>query len=307
MALGHYTDIKNAKLDEKLRELQNLGVSHVSLVVSWSTEDVRSSTIAPRARYTTPDRVLVRMIKRTHRAGFKVFLFPILDVRKRKPLEWRGTLKPKSWDTWWRSYRRFILHYAALAARLKVEQFCVGSELVSTEKMRQRWKELIDRIRRTYKGQLVYSANWDHYAPVVFWDLVDLVGLTGYYKLARKKGAPEREMIAAWTKVRRKLVAWARKSGRSFVFTELGYPSMEGAAVHPWDYTLSAPPDVEEQRRAISSFIRTWSGTPELAGVYFWDWYGEGGPKDTRYTPRGKPAAGVIRAWYQQVGTPVSR
>jgi Glycoside Hydrolase Family 113 len=309
MALGHYTDIKNVDLDRKLRELKDLGVSHVSLVVSWSTRDVRSSEIAPRKRHTTPDRVLKRMIRRTRRAGFKVLLFPIVDVQRRKPLEWRGTIKPgKGWDAWWSSYEKFTLHYARIAARSRVEMLCIGSELVSTEKMRDRWVRLIDQVRTIYKGALLYSANWDHYKPVTFWDKVDVVGLTGYYKLAKKPNAGEAEMVSSWRKVRKQLATWSRKIKRQIIFTELGYPSMDGSAVHPWDYTLAAPPDLEEQRRAFSAFITAWRSTPELAGVFFWDWYGDGGPTDTRYTPRGKPAAGVIRTWFRGlVGTPVHR
>jgi hypothetical protein len=302
MALGSYSDIRKAKLELKLSELKALEASHVSLVVSWSTPDVRSTTIAPRSRFTTPDPVLERMIRRAHAHGLKVFLFPILDVRKRKPLEWRGTLKPKDWNAWWRSYHRFILHYARVAARNRVAMFCVGSELVTTEKMRDRWEAVIAKIRKTYRGQLVYSANWDHYNPVVFWDLVDVVGLTAYYQLTRDKKASEETMVRAWRSVRKKLVSWATKARKRFLFTEVGYPSMDGCAVHPWDYTLSAPVDLEEQRRAFSAFIKAWDGTPQLAGVIFWDWYGEGGPRDTRYTPRGKPAEKVIRSWFRRLG-----
>jgi hypothetical protein len=302
MALGHYTDIRQAKLEQKLHELSELGVSHVSLVVSWSTPDVRSANIAPRQRYTTPDGVLLRMIRTVHRSGLKVFLFPIIDVQKRKPLEWRGTIKPASWDTWWNNYNRFILHYAKIAARTKTELFCVGSELVSTEKMRARWEDTIARVRRVYRGTLVYSANWDHYKPVVFWDLVDVMGLTAYYKLADSKTASEETMARAWRAIRGKLLAWSDKAKRPFIFTEVGYPSMDGGAVHPWDYTLSSPPDMEEQRRAISAFIKVWRNTPQLAGVVFWDWYGQGGTRDTQYTPRGKPAQEAIRAWYKDGG-----
>lgn len=298
MALGSYSDIGRAKLEQKLAELKALGASHVSVVVSWSTPDVRSTVIAPRTGSTTPDPVLLRMIRRAHALKLKVFLFPILDVQKRKPLEWRGTIKPPSWDDWWRSYTRFILHYAGIAARTRAEMFCVGSELVSTEKMRERWKTLIRRVRATYAGSLVYSANWDHYEPPVFWDLVDVVGLTAYYQLTGDKQAPEEEMLVAWKKVRRKLVAWSKRIRRPFLFTEVGYPSMDGCAVHPWDYTLSSPPDPEEQRRALSAFVRAWHEVPQLAGVIFWDWYGDGGLRDTRYTPRGKPAEQVIRRWF---------
>jgi hypothetical protein len=133
---------------------------------------------------------------------------------------------------------------------------------------------------------------------VTFWDLVDLMGITGYYKVAKAKDASEAEMLAAWQRIRSRLTAWSRKTGRKFLFTEIGYPSMDGGAVHPWDYTLNAPPDPEEQRRAFRAFVRAWRGASELAGVFVWDWYGAGGPRDTHYTVRGKPAAKVLKRWF---------
>lgn len=299
MALGHYTDIKPAELQRKLDELKRLGVQYVSVVVSWSTRDVRSTEIAPRKNHTTPDRVTRRIIARARAKGLRVILFPILDVQRRKPLEWRGTVKPRDWDAWWRSYRRFIMHYARVAAAAHADVLCVGSELVSTERMRKRWKQLIGGVRKVFRGKLLYSANWDHYKQLSFWDLVDVVGLTAYYQLATKRDAPESTMVTAWRRVREKLLPWARKIGRKILFTEVGYPSQDGCAVHPWDYTQGTPVDLEEQRRAYSAFVRAWRGTSELAGVVFWDWYGRGGPKDTRYTPRNKPAAAVIRSWFR--------
>jgi len=226
-------------------------------------------------------------------------LFPIVDVRVRKPLEWRGTLKPASWTLWWRSYRRFILHYAKLATA-GATMLCVGSELVSTEHMRDRWRRLIDEVRGVYQGRLLYSANWDHYEPVSFWDLVNLVGLTAYYSLTSSREATETQMLDEWVDVRDQLVDWSRRVGRRIVFTEVGYPSIDGAAVYPWDYTRGGKSDPEEQRRAYRSFTRAWTGVQNLAGVFFWNWYGEGGITDTNYTPRNKPAQNVVKRWFSQ-------
>jgi hypothetical protein len=298
IALGQHTDISDADLTGKLNELRWLGASHVSLVVSWSTRDVHSAQIGPLAGSTTSDAVLERMVTRAHALGFKVLLFPILDVQRRRAQEWRGALVPSDWDVWWRSYHRFVLHYAALAMRARVEIFSIGSELVTTEKMRGRWVTLAREVRKIYPGKILYSANWDHYAPVAFWDAVDMVGLTAYYKLADRVLASEREMETAWREAQAHLVAWSRKTKRPFVFTEVGYPSITGGAITPWDYTRDGPPSPEEQRRAYKAFIRAWSGVPALAGVFFWDWYGNGGKEDRGYTPRGKPAEHLIRAWY---------
>lgn len=298
IALGEHSDIDNTTLTNKLNELRWLGASHASIVISWSTNDITSTRIEPRPGSTTPDAVLERMVRRAHALGLKVFLFPILDVQNRKAAEWRGALRPGDWEAWWKSYRRFILHYAALSQRTGVELFAVGSELVTTEKMTARWKALIDAVRKQYRGKLVYSANWDHYAPVSFWNLVDVVGLTAYYKIAETANAREEEMAAAWRGIRAKLLAWSRKIRRPFIFTEVGYPSITGCAIYPWDYTRRTAINLEEQRRAYAAFIKTWRGVKELGGVFFWDWYGPGGKDDRGYTPRGKPAEKLIRDWY---------
>ena len=299
VALGHHTDIDPGLLDRNLAELSALEASHVSLVVSWSTRDVRSTSLAPRKDYTTSDKSLLRMLERSRARGLKVILFPIIDVELRKPLEWRGTIKPTDWNAWWASYRRFILHYAGIAARGRASVLCVGSELVSTEAMTSRWVSLIRAVRKVFKGELLYSANWDHYEPVTFWRSIDIVGLTGYYRLAQGHGAGETEMFNSWVRIRDKIVGWARRIKRKVVFTEVGYPSLAGGAVDPWDYTQGTAVDLEEQRRAFKAFTRAWTGVAELGGVVFWDWYGPGGPNDTRYSPKGKPAEAVIRRWFR--------
>lgn len=298
IAFGHYSDIRTPLLVTRLREIRSLGANYVSFVVSWSMRDVRSPQIARRRGHTPPDKALLSMANRAHAQGLRVLLFPLLEIRQRKPLEWRGTLKPSSWDKWWRSYRRFMLHYARIAQRARAEMLCVGSELVSTEKMRTRWSALIAEVRALYTGPLIYSANWDHYKPVAFWDLVDFVGLTGYYRLAKSHEATEATMLASWQRHRDRIVTWSRRLGRPVLFTEVGYPSVDGGSVYPWDYTRRAKPDLEEQRRAYSAFSRAWSGVEQLKGVFFWDWYGKGGPKHTGYTPRGKPAESLIRRWF---------
>ncbi len=299
MALGMYSGMPQ-DLDRKLREVRALGVSHVSLVVSWSMDTVRSTTIAPRKGWATPDDVLVKMIRRSKAMGLEVFLFPIIEVHQRSMGQWRGTIKPPSWDTWWRQYTRFIMHYARISARSGVAIYSVGSELVSTEHDRKRWSALIGQVRSVYTGKLAYSANWDHYSPVRFWDLVDVTGLTAYYKIAEGNYATEEWMTLQWKKIRKDMSRWSRRvSRRPFIFTEVGYPSRDGGAVEPWDYTKDTPVDLEEQRRAFAAFVKAWQGSKQLAGVFFWDWYGDGGAKCRRYTPRRKPASRVIRRWFQ--------
>ena len=224
-------------------------------------------------------------------------LFPILWIEKRAIGDWRGTLKPSDPVAWWDSYRRFIAHYAKLAARERVDIFSVGSELGSMEGHTLRWRELIADVRKKFSGKLIYSANWDHYQHVTFWEAVDYIGMTAYYRLTTSLEPTLPGLVSAWQKVRRQLLEWYEGQKKPLVFTELGYPSVDGAAASPWDYTSGRAIDHEEQRLCFEAFFRVWRDEPRLAGVFFWNWWGPSDGQNTWYTLKGKPALAVVRKW----------
>ncbi len=289
------------RFDTMVDEIAQIRASHISIVVSWGQETVASSEIAPHPTETQSDEVIRRLIRRARARGLKVMLFPILWVEQRKIGEWRGTLKPSDPERWWRGYEAFILHYARMAAEERAAIFSVGSEFASLEHEAARWYGLIAQVRGVFRGQLLYSANWDHYVGVPFWDAVDLVGLTGYYRLTESLEPSAEELVRAWADVRDRLTRWQRIVQKPLVFTEVGYPSIDGAARSPWDYTQGRSLDLEEQRLAYEAFYTVWIDEPALSGVFFWNWWGPGGADDPWYTPKGKPAEAVIRRWFRHV------
>lgn len=306
----HYENpAEGLTFDQMIDEIAATGASHVSIVVQWGQVDARATEIGPHPKETQPDDVVRRMIRRAHGRGLRVLLFPILWVEARAIGEWRGTLQPADRAAWWASYRAFILHYARMAAEERVEQYSVGSELAAMEGETAAWRALIAAVRAVYRGQLLYSANWDHYAEVQFWDALDYVGLTGYYRLAEGTAPTRAELLAAWGKVRLLLLDWLEAIDRPLIFTEVGYPSLDGAARAPWDYTGDRDVDLAEQAECLAAFSETWVDEPRLAGVFFWNWWGPGGPTDRWYTLKGKPALDVVRRWIQRrtkVGRPAT-
>lgn len=298
VALGLYFENQGLKFETMVDEIRDLGATHIELVVQWVQQDLQSTDLGPDRLETTPDARLIEVIRHAHKRGLKVVLLPIVHLRTRGVGEWRGKLAPHDWNAWWKAYRAFIGHYAALAQRQGVAVLSVGSELVTTEAMYARWLRVIGEVRAVFKGELLYSANWDHYEPVSFWNLVDYAGLTGYYELTDNHDASEDELTAAWMRIRGELRNFHAKVGRPLVFTEIGYPSQDGGAVHPWDYTTGKAVDLEEQRRCFAAVRRVWEGERILGGLFWWNWFGYGGPTSAYYTPKNKPAEAVIRRWY---------
>jgi len=305
VALGLFSEDAGWSYRPLLDEIAATGADHVELVVAWYQADASSTEIVDHPRYTAPPEALAAAIRDARAAGLAVTLFPIVRLSApRTPDEWRGTLAPRDRDAWWRSYRDKLLALARLAAREQVAVLSVGSELSTLDGARDRaaWAATVAEVRRVFAGKLMYSGNWDHYRDVAIYDLVDVVGLCGYFALV-PRGGPSTvdDVTRGWRDLRAELSRFARAAGRPLVFTEVGYRSIAGAAAAPWDEGAAGTVDLDEQRRCYEAFRRVWSSAPPdvFGGVYFWNWYGWGGPTSRAYTPRNKPAAGEIKIFFK--------
>jgi hypothetical protein len=298
MVFGLFAREEAGHTDKGIAEMKELGVDSVSITIPWVIANVRSTAMAPRADMTPSDASLTSAIRKAHAAGMRVFLMPFLYVDHMDEGEWRGKIDPPDWKAWFTAYNAFIGHYAALAGREGVEYLSVGSELCSTESRRDDWLVLIRQVRAVYPGAITYSANWDHRAAISFIDALDYLGMNAYFKVSDREASDEEDLMRAWEGIRKDVAAWRASAGKPLIITEAGYPSRAGACVDPWNYEGEGKPDPAEQLRCYRAFQRTWSGEPGIAGVYFYLWWGEGGPQDAGYTPRGKPAAEVIKSWY---------
>jgi hypothetical protein len=304
VALGLFAEDAGWSYRPLLDEIKATGADHVELVVPWYQDDAASTTVVDHPRFSPTPEAIVAAVRDAQAAGLRVLLFPIVRLAApRTPDEWRGTLAPRDRAAWWRSYRARLVGLARLAAREHVAAISVGSELstLDGEADRAEWSETVAEVRRVFRGKLWYSGNWDHYRRVAIWDLVDVVGLCGYFALVEPgDGSAIDDVTRGWRDRRVELERWFAPLHRPLVFTELGYRSIRGAAASPWDEGTRGVVDVDEQRRCYEAFRRVWKRAPaeRFGGVIFWNWYGWGGASSRGYTPRGKPALDEVRAFF---------
>ncbi len=301
VAIGMYDTNPEADYTKYVDEVVATGATHVSLIVVYFQETVTSTTIAPRKGYTPSVANIKKTLKHAKQRGLSVMLFPIVHITTRGPGDWRGKLRPDDWDLWFAQYAVFMGEMAKLAADEQSDFLVIGSEYVTTETMRDRWLKVIQHVRAIFSGKIVYSANWDHFDPVSFWDAVDLAGVTAYHKLTASSMDPDvTDMVNAWDPVKRRLRNFQKRIGRPLIITEIGYPTLDGANAYPWDETRQVDIDMEEQRRCYEAFTRAFEKEPSIFGLYWWIWFGQGGATDRGFSPKGKPAAGVIKEFFRK-------
>jgi hypothetical protein len=245
--------------------------------------------------------------------GIRTLLKPHLWIAGWHDTVWTGDIKmngEEGWKAWFESYRRFILHYAALAEKERMEALAVGTELQgATLGHEKEWREIILEVREVYHGKLTYAANWDHeFESLPFWDALDFAGIQAYFPLSELSDPSRQELLAGWKKWLPILQRVSATSHRPVVFTEIGYKSSDRASVEPWLWSTRDRVNLEQQARCYESMFRSVWSKPWLKGVYVWKWFPNldtgRSAQDNNFTPQGKPAEKILERWYSSIEAP---
>jgi glycosyl hydrolase family 113 len=301
VVLGMHSKERGFDYGPAVAEIADLGANWISLSFVALLDSVKATTIDRSSPRTPSDEDLVATIRKAKAKNLRVLLFPIVLLRNPGPDDWRGVLEPSDVEEWFRSYRDLLLHYARIGREEGVEALSIGSEYCKQEKKTSSWRQIIRAVREVFPGLLTYSANWDHYDVPEFWDDLDFVGMSSYHRLSYSKDPTVEEMAKKWEGVRHDVVKFARGLGKKIAFTEVGYPSLDDCNEYPWNYLMKNAIDLEEQADCYRAFAAAWPKQEGLQGAYFYEWWGEGGPEDRSYTPRGKPAEKVLREYFRKL------
>jgi len=300
------------RYEQTIDEIATAGFDTVKFVVDARQENGASARIYLDLRMTPTVDHLERLFKHAKSKNLRVILMPIVLLDNPRGSEWRGRIQPTDdsggWSEWWDSYRGMLTHFAWIAQGNGVDVFVVGSELISTEAEAHlpQWRKTIAEVRKTFKGQLTYSSNWDHYTHVKFWDQLDFIGMNSYWSLGDNEKVSVSQIVDRWRAIQRDLFAFQQKAGKPIIFLEVGWCSMANMAHEPWDYTKDedeAATDFDLQKRLYEAFFEAWHGRQELGGFCIWVWDpGTPASDDRGYTPKGKPAERVLREWLGEGG-----
>jgi len=302
IALQLHSGWEGNPFEEYIDQIAATTANTICFVIPAYQENCSSNSIFIDIRRTPNDARIRRLIDHAKSRDLRVLIMPVVLLDQPREDEWRGKISPEDWDCWWENYSDVVVKYAKLAKWKHVDIFVVGSELISTELFSDRWRQLISKVRSIYDGRLAYSANWDHYRPIEWWDELDIVGMTSYYDLTDGQEPTLERLIEAWKPIKEEVLEWQAKINRPIVFTEVGWPNQKTCAQYPWNYYASSEPDPQAQANCFEAFFRTWSQEPTVSGYVVWEWPNspsmKTGPEDIGYVPTGKPAMDVIERYY---------
>lgn len=240
--------------------------------------------------------------------GLKVMLKPHVWMMGSSHLD-LAFEKEADWQTFEADYRGYVLGNARLADSLKVDLFCITTELDKFALTRPAfWSQLITDVRTIYKGKLTYAANWDRYDKLPFWDQLDYIGVDAYFPLADDETPSVKAMVRGWKKPVMELARLSATFQKPILFTEFGYRSCDHTAKKPWESETDCQPNLEAQTSAYIALYEVLGSQPWFAGGFVWKWFmlEQHGPRERdRFSPQGKPAEIALRqAWAKKRNAP---
>mgnify|MGYP001423294027 CR=1 FL=1 len=300
-------DYRTKEAVQSLKKLKETGAEWIALAFFTFQDTIHSTNIYFDYGRTVTDRDIAFAVKTAKELGLKVCLKPVVNSKDRI---WRARIGfPDEgtgyWKKWFASYTNFILHYAELAEELECEMFCIGCEMIGTEKRESEWRELIKRVRKIYSGPIVYNANHSKERDINWLDDVDIIGTSAYYRVAEKPGDSVETMIKNWQQVKDHLYQVHQKFQKPILFAEIGCRSARGCAMMPWDFThTDLPFDEEEQANFYQSALEVFWDEPWFIGFFWWDWSTKLYSLETAKTNRGfdiygKKAEQILKDWYK--------
>ena len=291
--------------------LMDIGINWVCLAVTIQQKHYFDTQIFFDFRKNASDLEVIETIERFHKRGIKVCLKPMINTedgiwRARIDFEDDTMWGPAPyWKEWFEYYEAFLTHYAELAAYTGCEMFCLGCEMLGTERRDTEWRQVIAHVREIYNGPLVYNTNHGKEDKVSWFDAIDYIGTSAYYPVARHPGASKDEMAAEWRRVADHLSRLSKMLGKKVIFMEIGCRSAEGCAMMPWDFThREFPRSEEEQANFYESCLEVMSGEDWFYGFFWWDWSvvvydtKEAALRDDDFHIHLKKAEDVVKEWY---------
>ncbi|AXE16984.1 hypothetical protein DR864_04170 [Runella rosea] len=239
-----------------------------------------------------------KTIELAHQSGLKVML---------KPHAWVGRgmytgdfdLKTEAdWQTFEKDFGDYILTNARIADSMKVDLFCIATEMDNFAfKRAPFWRSMIRQVREIYKGPLTYADNWNNYPRNPFWADLDFIGVDAYFPLSSEKHPSVETLQKGWLTHLDELEEFAAKLQKPILFTEFGYRSVDFATEKPWESHDTKTDNPNLQADAYRAFFKEVWPRKWLAGAFAWKWFLHQPPNRHRdaFSPQQKPAEAVLR------------
>lgn len=296
-----------------IKDIAELNANWISLTpeAKLNRKSIEINESHADGTWTQSKEGYISLIEAAKAQDMKIVLKPHLILEKEMSLEdkvllesyWRGNIDfydQEDWLHFEKSYRDYILQYAEIAERFDIELLVIGTELKSSvQKRPEFWNRLIEDIKDIYDGELSYSANWDNYQNVPFWEALSHIAINGYFPVSHQAVPEVETTIEKWEIILAELTQFANKFSKKIIISEFGYRNIELAGAEPWlhvSQTTGRIRNDQTQYNLYQAFFESVWRSKNILGGFVWNWPQTGFHADNLdFSIQNKPAYHLIK------------
>lgn len=289
-----------------IEKMKSLGTNSISIIPYTGTGDLTTPTEFEFSRGAggENDEAVIHSIYTAKQNGMRVLLKPQIFCWQ----GWSGDINMQNendWNKFFDCYTKWIMHYALLAEMYEADIFSVGVELQdATTSHPEAWKKLIAEVRQVYSGKITYCANWGYeFDNIHFWDDLDYMSVNCYYPLSEKNDPTDEELKTSFEATLDHLHSAQKKFNKPFLFTEIGFKSIERPWIKPHFDDDDQQVDQLAQKRCYEAIFSAMQDEDWISGMYIWQFptYMDYAKRNTKgFTPCGKQAEAIVAKYYTQ-------
>lgn len=290
---------------QSLQRLTEIGSNAIAIVPYSFMRDPKKPSYIPIAQSTggENDQAVLFAHYEAKKMGMSTMLKPQIWVGR----SWPGDIEmkdEKDWATFFQNYYRWTRHYALLAEINELDSYCIGVEFAKATLAKEKeWRQLIQKLRGIYSGQLTYAANWgDEFENLKFWDELDFIGLNCYYPLSKNDNPSKRELRNAFNKILNKVEEISNKYKKPLVFTEIGFRSVDGPWKNPHAKEDGRRFNDAHQKLCYEVVLDGIKNRAWCKGILWWKWpsyMSYRGQQNTGFSPNSKQTESVINEYFK--------
>ncbi len=289
-----------------LERVKGLGANSVSIVPYGYAREAAGDRVlfVHRSPRSETDEGLVRVLTDARALAMTTLVQPRLWVGGGGAVGDIAMADDRGWHGWFDSYRRFLVHQAVVAEASGVTLFCVGSDLQKTEAREKEWRNVVFAVRLATGAPVLYAADGASNANrITFWDVLDAIGVDFFDSLSKSEKLTDPALDEVIRRVIRPVAELSQRTGKSVIFTEVGYPAVRSAWIAPRDEASGRPAGGEDAGRAIAAVSRALAKESWWKGVYWWEVFSDGklaAPGERGFNIFGTPAEKAIEQGFRQ-------
>ncbi|MBL8056804.1 MAG: hypothetical protein JNK29_08905 [Anaerolineales bacterium] len=315
---------------ELLRGLQAAGANSLTVYRRSVLRNAAPPVFADDLALSMPAPELRALTSQARAAGLRTVLHPVTCAYTPYGAceYWSGVaFTPEFWNAWFAAYERHLLTQAEFAAQAGVEVLVVGDfklrpalpgEPEAPADADARWRGLLARVRQRFGGQLAFEvlmgqSVWPN--PPAFLDSVDVIRVAWWAALAANNAPTANDLLTnAAGLLDTQLFPVQQRFGKPLTLA-LNYYAADGAATQClprpdgpchafWEFNPNAPDlpryglDLAEQAEVYNAVLAAVYPRGWVTGVEAAGYNPRVALQDKSLSVRGKPAEGVLAAWF---------